>query len=194
MSDPCRKLRLIVVGTSAGGVAALGEILPTLPQDFPFPVVVVVHLPPARDSLMAALFDRKCALTVSEAIDKSALEPGHVYFSPPDYHLLIESDFSIALSIDEPVNFSRPSIDVLLETAAASVGSGVLAIILTGTGSDGARGMKAIRKAGGIGWVQQPDSAQSGLMPRTALEVGGADAVLTLPEIAGRLRELAART
>jgi two-component system chemotaxis response regulator CheB len=183
-------MRLVAIGTSAGGVAALGEILPHLPEGFALPVVVVVHLPASRHSLIADLFAGKCALPVTEAYDKAAIKPGRVYFSPPDYHLMIEKDFTFALSIDPAVNYSRPSIDVLLESAAASIGAGLLAIILTGTSSDGARGMKAAREAGGIGWVQAPDSAQAATMPRSAIEVGGADAVLTLAQIAGNLSRL----
>ena len=181
---------LVVIGASAGGVAALGEILPALPQGFTLPVVVVVHLPSSRQSLMADLFDRKCALPVAEAYDKAPIDPGRIYFSPPDYHLMIESDFTFALSVDEAVNHSRPSIDVLLESAAASLGEGVLAIILTGTNNDGARGLKAVRAAGGIGWVQSPDTAQAPMMPRSAIEAGGADAILTLAQIAGNLARL----
>lgn len=183
-------LALVVIGASAGGVAALGEILPCLPGTFALPVVVVVHLPSARQSLMADLFSRKCALPVQEAYDKATVEAGRVYFAPSDYHLMIENDFTFALSVDQPVNYSRPSIDVLLESAAASVGEGVLAIILTGTSADGARGMKAVRDAGGIGWVQSPESAQSAMMPRSAIEVAGADAILTLSQIAGNLSRI----
>ena len=184
-------IRLVVIGGSAGGVAALGSILPELPAAFRLPVVVVLHQPPARNSLLADLFGRKCRLPVLEAYDKAGIEPGHIYFSPPDYHLMIERDFTFGLSVDGPVNFSRPSIDVLLESAAASVDDGVLAIILTGTNADGARGMKAVRAAGGIGWVQSPEGAHSPAMPRSALELGGADAVLELDEIAKALSRLA---
>ena len=190
MSAPQGGLKLVVIGASAGGVAALGDILPRLPADFPLPVVIVMHVPAARQSLLADLFSRKCELPVREAYDKATVQAGHVYFSPPDYHLMIETDFTFALSVDQPVNYSRPSIDVLLESAAASIGEGVLAIILTGTNSDGARGMKAVRDAGGIGWVQLPDSAQASMMPRSAIELGGADAILTLPQIAGNLSRL----
>ncbi len=188
--SPEARLSLVAIGASAGGVAALGEILPALPPDFPLPVVVVVHVPPSRHSLLAELFDKRCRLPVLEAEDKTRLEPGHVYFSPPDYHLMIEEDLSCSLSVDEPVNFSRPSIDVLLESAASSIGDGVLAIILTGTSADGAQGLKAVREADGIGWVQSPETAHSALMPQRAIEVGGADAVLTLPQIAERLVRL----
>lgn len=183
-------IRLVVMGASAGGIAALGEILPSLPMQFPLPIVIVVHLSPTRQSLLPEIFDRKCALPVTEVFDKVSITPGCVYFSPPDYHLLIENGLTCALSVDNPVNYSRPSIDVLFESAAASVGKGVLAIVLTGTGADGARGLKAVRDAGGIGWVQSPDTAQSPVMPRSAIEIGGADAILTLPQIAERLARL----
>jgi len=183
-------IRLIAIGGSAGGVAALGSILPALPADFGLPVVVVLHQPPARNSLLADLFGRKCRLPVVEAFDKAPVEPGRIYFSPPDYHLMIENDLTFCLSVDGPVNFSRPSIDVLLESAAASIGENVLAIILTGTNADGARGMKAVRAAGGLGWVQSPDGAQSPTMPRAAIELGGADAILGLEEIAQALCRL----
>jgi two-component system, chemotaxis family, protein-glutamate methylesterase/glutaminase len=183
-------IRLVVIGGSAGGVAALGTLLPALPADFSLPVVVILHLPPSRTSLLADLFGRKCRLPVVEAYDKAPLEPGHIYFSPPDYHLMIERDFTFGLSVDGPVNFSRPSIDVLLESAAASLGGEVLAIILTGTNADGASGMKAVRDAGGIGWVQEPGSAHSPTMPRAALERGGADAILALDEMVQALCRL----
>jgi two-component system chemotaxis response regulator CheB len=183
-------LRLVALGASAGGVAALGEILPALPAEFPLPVVVLLHQPAARSSLLTELFSRKCKLAVTEAYDKGTPEPGYIYFSPPDYHLMIERDFTFVLSVDPPVNFSRPSIDVLLESAAASVGESVLAIILTGTNTDGARGLKAVRDAGGLGWVQAPQEAQSPIMPRSAIELAGADAILSLAEIAEQLSRL----
>lgn len=183
-------LRLVAIGASAGGVSALGKILPKLPAAFRLPVVVVLHQPASPPSRLAELFARKCSLPVLEAYDKAAVVPGHVYFSPPDYHLLIEADFTFALSVDEPVKFSRPSIDVLLESAAQSVGDGLLAIILTGTNSDGALGLKAVREAGGTGWVQSPDSAQASTMPRAAIETAGSDRVLTLDQIAANLSRI----
>lgn len=180
-------LRLVVIGASAGGVPALGEILPRLPLDFAPAVVVILHQPASRQSLLADLFARKCRLPVREAYDKAAVEPGHVYFAPPDYHLLIEQDLSFVLSIDAPVHFSRPSIDVLLQSAAASVGDRLLAIILTGNNADGAAGLKAVRESGGLGWVQRPDSALAPAMPKAAIGHAGADAILTLAEMADQL-------
>jgi two-component system chemotaxis response regulator CheB len=180
-------LRLVVIGASAGGVAALNDILPRLPPIFPLPVVVVVHQPASQQSLLADLFGRKCRLPVLEALDKAPAKAGHIFFSPPDYHLMVERDLTFVLSVDEPVNFSRPSIDVLLESAAAAVGRQLLAIILTGNNSDGARGLRAVREAGGVGWVQSPESAQAASMPRSAIDLAGADGIFTLSEIADNL-------
>jgi two-component system chemotaxis response regulator CheB len=105
---------------------------------------------------------------------------------------MVEDDLTCSLSVDPPVNYSRPSIDVLLESAAASLGDGVVAIILTGTSADGAQGLKAVRRAGGTGWVQAPETAQAPPMPQRAIEIGGADAILTLPQIARNLSRLGA--
>jgi two-component system, chemotaxis family, protein-glutamate methylesterase/glutaminase len=181
---------LAVVGASAGAVGALIEILPRLPASHVLPLVIVVHQPPTHLSLLAELFARKCKLPVLEARDKAPVASGHIYFAPPDYHLMIERDMTFVLSLDEPVNFSRPSIDVLLESAADSVGNKLLAIILTGTNADGARGLRAVRRAGGTGWVQVPESAQAPAMPRAAIDLAGADAVLTLAEIADGLQRV----
>ena len=182
-----RSLRLVAIGASTGGVAALDHILPRLPESFSLPVVVVVHQPASHQSLLAELFGRKCRLPVQEAYDKARLRAGHLYFSPPDYHLMIEGDLTVGLSLDEPVNFSRPSIDVLLESAAASIGRDLVAIILSGNNSDGARGLKAVRRAGGLGWVQCPENAQASTMPRSAIDLAGADAIFTLDQIADNL-------
>ena len=186
-ADLPSSLRLVVIGASSGGVAALGEILPLLPARFKLPVVIVVHQPASHRSLLPELFARKCRLPVLEAYDKAPVSAGHIFFSPPDYHLMVETDLTFVLSLDEPVNFSRPSIDVLLESAAHSIGKDVLAIILTGTNSDGAQGLRAVRKAGGVGWVQSPETAQAPTMPRSAIDVAGADAVLTLAGITDNL-------
>ena len=111
-------LQAVVIGASAGGVQALSQVLPALPVDFPIPVIVVVHIPPRRDNALVDLFADKCRIPVKEAEDKEPLEPGTIYFAPSDYHLLVEAGGSLALSSDEPVNHSRPAIDVLFESAA----------------------------------------------------------------------------
>lgn len=160
---------MIVAGGSAGGVDALGRLLDDLPAALPAPMAVVVHVPPDRASALPALFGRRSALHVQEAEDKMSAVPGGVYFAPPDYHLLVERDGALALSGDAPVLFSRPSIDVLFESAAHAFGARTLGILLSGASADGAAGLALIRDMGGLTWVQRPDSAQVSVMPEAAL-------------------------
>ncbi len=177
----------VVIGVSAGGLKALSAILPTLPADYPLPIMIVIHLPPDRNSVVAKLFDDKCALTVREADDKEDILPGYVYFAPPDYHLLIESDRRLSLSSEEPVLFSRPSVDVLFETAADVYGEGLIGIILTGANPDGAAGLKQVVKEGGRALVQRPDQAYASAMPEAALAMSPQAESLTLEQIADEL-------
>jgi two-component system chemotaxis response regulator CheB len=181
----------VVIGASAGGVEALAVLLPALPATFRPSLFIVVHLPRERPSLLVRIFRNRCALPLREADDKEPVEPGTVYFAPPDYHMLVEKNRQIALSADEPVHFSRPSIDVLFESAAEVYRERLLGIILTGANEDGATGLHAIHQAGGVTVVQQPDSAQVPLMVVSALQRGPADFVLSLPEIAEFLGGLA---
>ena len=180
----------IVIGTSAGGVEALSVLLPSLPVGLRAAVLIVLHLPRERPSLLVDIFTPKCRLPVREAEDKQPIEPGVVYFAPPDYHLLVDSGPRVALSADEPVNFSRPSIDVLFESAADVYGARLIGIILTGASHDGALGLEAVRRAGGVPIVQQPESAQVPTMAEAALKRGPVDRVLSLEEIAEWLRAL----
>lgn len=179
--------RAVVMGASAGAVEALSTILPSLPAGFGLPIVIVVHVPPERRSIMADLFRAKCLLAVREAEDKEPLIAGTVYFAPPDYHLMIEADRSLSLSNDEPVLFSRPSIDVLFESAADAYGPDLTAIVLTGANHDGARGLRAVADAGGTVIVQDPDSAFASAMPIAALEMCADARVMQLPAIADYL-------
>ncbi|AKJ29849.1 chemotaxis protein CheB [Caldimonas brevitalea] len=187
---PPRPVDAVVIGASAGGVEALGLLLAALPPGFGAPVLVVLHVPPQRANHLAQLFGARCALPVVEAQDKQPLRPGTVYLAPPDYHLLVEPDFCVALSVDAPVHFSRPAIDPLFESAAAAYGSRLLAIVLTGASSDGSQGLRAVRKAGGQAWVQNPADAQVPTMPAAALKAAGADAILSLTAIAHTLAGL----
>jgi two-component system, chemotaxis family, protein-glutamate methylesterase/glutaminase len=180
----------IVIGASAGGVEALSVLLPALPADLRAPLFIVVHLPRERPSLLAEIFARKCALKVREAEDKMRVEPGTVYFAPPDYHLLLDEGPQLALSIDELVHFSRPSIDVLFESAADIYAARLMGIILTGANDDGTAGLAAIHRAGGVTIVQEPESAQVPLMALSALKRTPADFVLPLAEIAVLLQAL----
>ncbi len=180
----------VVIGASAGGVEALAEILPALPRGFLPSLFIVLHLPRERPSLLVEIFKNRCLVPVREAEDKEPAEPGTVYFAPPDYHLLIEKNRQIALSADEPVHFSRPSIDVLFESAADAYGERLLGIILTGGNEDGAAGLQAVHRAGGVTVVQRPDNAKVPLMIVSALQRGPADFVLSLREIAELLSGL----
>ena len=184
---PPKGLRLIAIGASAGGVEALGLLLCALPATCRASVVVVLHLAPGRSSRLPQLYAQRCLLPIREAQDKEPLQPGVVYFAAPDYHLQIEPDRSFSLSLEAPVYFSRPSIDVLLETAASAYRREMLAIILTGASADGAEGLAQVRKLGGAAWVQEPRGAISPTMPEAALRRAGADRVLALPQLAASL-------
>jgi two-component system chemotaxis response regulator CheB len=185
-----RELDAIVIGTSAGGVDALSVLLPALPAGLRAAVLIVLHLPRDRPSVLVDVFAPKCRLPVREAEDKQPIERGVVYFAPSDYHLLVDTGPRIALSADEPVNFSRPSIDVLFESAADIYGARLLGVILTGASHDGALGLETVRRAGGVTIVQAPDSAQVPLMAAAALERGPVDQVLSLDQIADLLHAL----
>jgi len=183
-------IEAIVVGTSAGAVEALTRLLPPLTPGFRLPIIIVVHLPADRRSAMADLFRAKCAIEVREAEDKEEVVAGTIYFAPPDYHLLVEADRTFSLSCDAPVLFSRPSIDVLFESAADAFGPQLIGIVLTGANGDGARGLKAIIDAGGQGIVQTPSSAFASAMPEAALGISPSAKSMTLEAIAAYLAEI----
>lgn len=176
-------LRAVVIGASAGGVQALSHLLPGLSAGFPVPVMVVVHVPPRKANALVDLFAQKCRLPVKEAEDKEPLVPGTIYFAPPDYHLLVETERTLALSSDETVNHSRPAIDVLFETAADAFGPGLVGIVLTGANHDGARGLRAVCEAGGTALVQDPATAEVATMPEAALAACSAARAMTLDEM-----------
>lgn len=185
--------RAVVIGASAGAIQALSLILPELPADYPLPVLIVVHIPADRDNILAPLFQARCRLAVREAEDKEPALPGTIYFAPPDYHLLVEADGTLSLSTDEPVLYSRPSIDVLFESAADAFGEALVGIILTGASHDGAEGLKAICDAGGLTLIEEPEAAYADTMPLAAIAACPAARVLTLGAIAEYLtKDLAA--
>ena len=184
------KPEVVVIGASAGALDALSAILPMLPGNFPLSVVVVVHVPPDRPSALAELFAAKCSLTVKEVEDKEHLVSGTVYFAPPDYHVLIEADRRLSLSSEEPVLFSRPSIDVLFETAADAIGPALIGIVLSGANGDGANGLRAVIDAGGTGLVQNPATAFSSAMPEAAIQACPSAQVLSLAAIAEYLKKV----
>ena len=183
----------VVIGTSAGGIQALSPLLSALPRGLSVPVFVVIHLPREFPSVLVDIFQPKCAVAVRDAVDKERVEGGVVYFAPPDYHLLVDPDGpSISLSSDEPLNFSRPAIDVLFETAADVYRDGLMGIVLTGGNHDGAAGLRLIGSLGGSTLVQDPEDAYATAMPRAAIELGAVDRVLSLDQIADVLRGLPA--
>lgn len=192
-----RSVDAVVIGTSAGGVEALMVLLPALPATLRAAVLVVIHLPRERPSLLVEIFAPRCARPVREAQDKEPVEPGCVYFAPPDYHLLVDEGAdgrpSLALSADPLVNFSRPSIDVLFESAADVYGPRLLGIVMTGGNQDGAAGLAAVARRGGLTAVQRPDTAAVSWMPDSALKAlksGEPDHLLPLDGLAALLRGL----
>jgi len=180
----------VVIGTSAGGIDALSALLPALSRGCA-PVFIVLHLPRERPSRLVDLFQHKCSARVCEAQDKDPIERGTIYFAPPDYHLLIDAGPHLALSTDELVHFSRPSIDVLFESAAEIYGEGLLGIVLTGASEDGAAGLAAVHRAGGWTVAQDPATADVSIMAEAAIKRTPVDFVLSLDQIASVLRTTA---
>lgn len=180
----------IVVGGSAGALDALSAILPVLPHGFRIPIALVLHLPPSKPNYTPGLLRDKCVLDVREADDKEPILPGAIYLAPPDYHLFIEKQRCFSLSVDEPVHFSRPAIDVLFESAADAFGSALVGILLSGANEDGARGLARIKNAGGTAIVQTPATASSPNMPDAGIRLAGGDYVLSPGEIGSFIARL----
>jgi two-component system chemotaxis response regulator CheB len=174
----------VVIGASAGGVQALAQLLPAFAQGTKAAIFVVLHLPRDRPSLLADVFSPKCALRVREAQDKEPVAPGTVYFAPSNYHLLVDDGPQLALSTDDLVHHSRPSIDVLFESAADVYREHLLGVLLTGANEDGAQGLAAVQDAGGITVVQEPETAQASTMVLSAMQLRAPDHVLPLSRIA----------
>lgn len=173
----------VVIGASAGGSAALAQLLPRLPATLLLAIIVVRHLHSSQVGLPFPHQTRDWALPVKEADEKEPVRPGWIYFAPPNYHLLIESDRTFVLSIDERVNYVRPSIDVLFESAADVYGAHLIGVILSGANQDGAVGLRRIKERGGLTVVQDPATAEVALMPQAALAMTQIDYVLPPVEI-----------
>ena len=192
MSEPRQQpYRAVAVGVSMGGVEALRILLSGLPADFPLPLLIVHHISAAPGSNLATILNEHSALLVKEADTDEAVTPGTAYLAPPNYHLLVERDETLALSVDPPVNFARPSVDVLFSSAADAFGSGLIGVILTGAGADGSQGLKMVKERGGLAIVQDPAEAEANGMPRSALAAVQADYVLPLRGIGPLLCRLA---
>jgi two-component system chemotaxis response regulator CheB len=180
------KREAVVIGGSAGSIQALLHLLPALGPNPRLPIVIVVHLPPRRASLLPELFSDRCSLLVREPCDKEPVLPG-IWFAPPDYHLLIEKGRTFSLSLDDPHLHSRPSIDALFESAADSYGSSLVGIVLTGASRDGARGARVIVDGGGLCFALAPLGPEElSTMPSAAIEEGATPA--SLDDLAGVLR------
>jgi two-component system, chemotaxis family, protein-glutamate methylesterase/glutaminase len=180
---------LVVIGTSAGGLEAVCVLLGALPTDFPLPIIVVQHR--SRDSRALCEVLQDCTtLPLHDVVDKEPLDGGHVYVAPADYHVMVENGY-LTLNVDEPVVYSRPSIDVAFESAADAYGAGVIGVVLTGANRDGSAGLRRIANAGGHAIVQSPESAQVSVMPLAAAVAVPEAEILVLEDLAGRLAELA---
>ncbi|MEJ0036142.1 MAG: chemotaxis protein CheB [Gammaproteobacteria bacterium] len=181
-----RRPELVVVGGSAGAVEVLQRLTSQLTTSFAPAMVVVLHMPPESRGVLHELLASPSRPPMKVAEDKEPIRPGSVYFATPGYHLLVEGDGTFALSLDELVHYSRPSIDVLFETAAEAYGERALGIVLSGANWDGAEGLRAIAEAGGVTVIQEPSSADVPTMPEAALKacrdslVADADAIAKL--------------
>jgi two-component system chemotaxis response regulator CheB len=176
-------LEAVVIGASAGAIEALRELLPTLSRQLWQPIIVVVHLPPRRQSLLPELFSPLCAVPVTEPLDKQPISGSGIWFAPADYHLLIDAR-RFAFSLEPPVHYSRPSVDVLFESAACAYGASLTGVVLSGASDDGAAGARSIRQHGGHVYVQDPGQALVRTMPDAAIRLAAPQFVGSLAAIA----------
>jgi two-component system chemotaxis response regulator CheB len=183
------RLRLVVVGSSLGGMAALDELLAALGAGFPLAVVVAQHRTTAADDAVVRSLGRRSPLPIAEPDDKQPLLAGRVWVAPADYHLMVDRGRDpkgtpvAALSTDSRVQFARPSIDVLFDSAAAAFGAAVVGVVLTGSSADGAAGLAAIKARGGVALVQDPATAESRVMPDAAIAACAPDRILAVPDL-----------
>lgn len=191
MVEQGKKYEAVVIGSSAGGLNVLKRIFSGMNPTFQLPVIVVQHLSPDMDNYLPFFLDNLKKLTVKEADEKESPRSGVAYVAPPNYHLLLETDRTFTLTVEERVNYARPSIDVLFETAAEAYGDKLIGIILTGANSDGTRGLKRIKEMGGLAIVQDPEEAESVVMPRSAIENVNVDHVMKLDDLIIFLNHLA---
>jgi two-component system chemotaxis response regulator CheB len=180
----------IVIGCSAGGVDALKTVLGGLDGALAQTILVCCHSRSETTDMLCDVLARVSALPVTEAVERKLACPGVVHLAPSGYHLLVESDLHFALSIDARVNYARPSIDVLFESAAAAWREALIGVVLTGANADGAQGLRQIRRLGGVAVVQSPADATAPAMPQAALDTAGADYCMLLTEIAPLLNRL----
>lgn len=185
-----QRFEIVVVAASAGGVQALSVLLSNLPSTFALPVVVVQHVDPRHRSMLVDILERRCRLPVEQVVEGTVLSPGRVYIAPPGSHVIVNADRTLSLSLAEPVHFVRPSADLLFASAARTMRHGVIAVVLTGSGEDGADGVRAVRRFGGTVLAQNEASSDFFGMPGAAIGTGVVDRVLPLDEISATLVEL----
>lgn len=173
----------IVIGVSSGGMNAMNIMFPLFPKEFKIPIIIVQHINARSDSQWIALLNNKSNLRVKDVDEKELIEQGFIYIAPPNYHLLIEKNRTFSLTVDDRVNFARPSIDVMFESAAEAFKNKLIGIILTGSNSDGSKGIKRIKECGGLTIIQNPKTAESSYMPTSAIAAIKPDYILPLKEI-----------
>lgn len=185
-----RAYEIVVIGTSWGGLAALRELVSSLPPNLPIPIVMVQHRHKMSDNALPNLLQDRTTLKVYEVEDKTPIEAGSVYVAPADYHLLIEPGY-FTLSVEEPIRYSRPSIDLTFSSAADVFGAKTIGVVLTGANADGAEGLRRIAERGGLTIVQDPETAESPTMPAAALKAVPGARVLTIGAIGQLIGEMA---
>jgi len=183
-----RRISAIVIGASMGGMDALKLILNAMPAELSATIIIVQHQLANSNDFLITYLNKHCSLHVKYPISCEMALPGTVYVAPPGYHLLVEEDHTLSLSIDSPVNHSIPSIDVLFQTAALAYEEHLMGVVLTGASADGAKGLKAIKDSGGLTIVQDPESAESDIMPRAAISASQIDHIASLSDIAEIIR------
>ena len=181
----------IVIGTSSGGMNALKFLFSALPVDFSIPIIIVQHISPRSDNQWIKLLNNNSKLYLKEADEKEKIEHGKVYIAPPNYHLMIERNKTFSLTIDERVNYARPSIDVLFESAAEAYKTKLIGVVLTGSNNDGTKGIKRIKECGGLTIIQDPETAESSYMPASAIASMQPDYILSLEDITELLIKIA---
>lgn len=180
----------VVIGASAGGMDAINRLLKNLEASFKLPVMIVQHTSPDSDNYFVMYIQEKTCLVVKEVTSGDNISDGTVYVAPPNYHILVEKDKRLTLSTEEKINYSRPSIDILFETAAEVYYENLIGIILTGASSDGSLGLKKIKQLGGYCIVQNPKNAEHKLMPESAIRIANPDKILDIEEISEFLNKL----
>jgi two-component system chemotaxis response regulator CheB len=182
--------KAVVIGTSFGGLEALQTILPEFPKEFPLAILVVLHIGEHSNDSFIQHLNRICHMKVKEAEDKEAIRPGTIYFAPPNYHLMVNEDFTCSLSTDLKINYSRPAIDVLFETAAWTYKTTLIGAILCGLNSDGAKGLLEVKKMGGYTMVENPKTYSASIMPNEAFKLAKPHIRLQQEKIAAKILDL----